>query len=154
MRTILEQVPVFRRSADSPTRPRIVTVSTCSQGCGGREKEAEVAGKFELYKDKRGEFRFRLKAGNGEIILVSEGYKDRSSAKNGIDSVRKNAGAPSRYAKKTTENGKHHFVLRAANNKIIGQSEVYESELNCDNGVKSVMSAVEGATVEDQTGQG
>ena len=44
-----------------------------------------MAGKFELYKDKAGEFRFRLKAGNGETILASEGYKQKSSAMNGID---------------------------------------------------------------------
>ncbi len=42
-----------------------------------------MAGKFELYTDKVGEFRFRLKAGNGQTILVSEGYKQRSSCENG-----------------------------------------------------------------------
>lgn len=47
--------------------------------------------KFELYQDKSGEFRFRLKARNGEIIAVSEGYKGKQSCENGIDSVRKNA---------------------------------------------------------------
>jgi hypothetical protein len=50
-----------------------------------------VAGKFELYKDGRGEYRFRLKAGNGEIIAVSEGYSSKSGAENGIESVRNNA---------------------------------------------------------------
>ncbi len=50
-----------------------------------------MAGKFELYSDKAGKFRFRLKAGNGEIIAVSEAYESKSSAKNGIESVRKNA---------------------------------------------------------------
>ncbi|NCB30408.1 MAG: DUF1508 domain-containing protein [Clostridia bacterium] len=47
--------------------------------------------KFEMYTDKAGEFRFRLKAKNGEIIVVSEGYKAKASCKNGIESVRKNA---------------------------------------------------------------
>ncbi len=50
-----------------------------------------MAGKFELYQDKKGEYRFRLKAGNGEVIAVSEGYSSKASAKNGIDSVRRNA---------------------------------------------------------------
>jgi uncharacterized protein YegP (UPF0339 family) len=50
-----------------------------------------MAGKFELYKDKAGEFRFRLKAGNGEVIATGEGYKTKASALNGIDSVKKNA---------------------------------------------------------------
>ncbi|MDL2214353.1 YegP family protein [Clostridia bacterium OttesenSCG-928-O13] len=47
--------------------------------------------KFEMYEDKAGEFRFRLKATNGEIILASEGYKAKASCKNGMESVRKNA---------------------------------------------------------------
>ncbi len=47
--------------------------------------------KFEIYADKAGEFRFRLKATNGEIIGVSEGYKALKSAENGIVSVQKNA---------------------------------------------------------------
>ena len=47
--------------------------------------------KFEIYLDKAGEFRFRLKARNGEIIGASEGYKAKASCKNGIDSVVKNA---------------------------------------------------------------
>lgn len=47
--------------------------------------------KFEVYTDKAGEFRFRLKARNGEIIAASEGYKAKASCMNGIESVRKNA---------------------------------------------------------------
>ncbi len=47
--------------------------------------------KFEVYTDKAGEYRFRLKARNGEIIAVSEGYKKKDSCMNGIESVRKNA---------------------------------------------------------------
>ena len=47
--------------------------------------------KFEVYTDKAGEFRFRLKATNGEIIAVSEGYKAKKSCLNGIESVKKNA---------------------------------------------------------------
>ncbi|MBQ7160297.1 MAG: YegP family protein [Clostridia bacterium] len=47
--------------------------------------------KFEMYTDKVGEFRFRLKAKNGEIIATSEGYKAKASCLNGIESVKKNA---------------------------------------------------------------
>ena len=47
--------------------------------------------KFEIYEDKAGEFRFRLKATNGQIIAVSEGYKAKVSCENGIASVKKNA---------------------------------------------------------------
>lgn len=50
-----------------------------------------MAGKFVITKDKKGEFRFVLKAGNGEVIAMSEGYAAKASAMNGIESVRKNA---------------------------------------------------------------
>ncbi len=53
--------------------------------------EAQTHPKFEMYQDKAGEYRFRLKARNGEIIAVSEGYKAKASCLNGIDSVRRNA---------------------------------------------------------------
>ena len=47
--------------------------------------------KFEIYLDKAGEYRFRLKAGNGQIIAVSEGYKAMAGCRNGVASVKKNA---------------------------------------------------------------
>ncbi|TWD81206.1 hypothetical protein FB561_2311 [Kribbella amoyensis] len=51
-----------------------------------------MAGKFELYQDKAGEYRFRLKAGNGEVIATSsESYQTKASAQNGIESIKKNA---------------------------------------------------------------
>ncbi|MFE6735558.1 YegP family protein [Microbacterium sp. NPDC057741] len=50
-----------------------------------------MAGKFELYTDKSGDWRFRLKAGNGEVIATGQGYSSKASAMNGIDSVRRNA---------------------------------------------------------------
>ena len=54
-----------------------------------------MAGKFELYTDKAGKYRFRLKASNGQVIAVGEAYESKSAAENGIASVQKNApGAP------------------------------------------------------------
>ena len=47
--------------------------------------------KYEVYKDKKGEFRFRLKAGNGQIVAVGEGYTSLAACKNGIASIKKNA---------------------------------------------------------------
>lgn len=108
-----------------------------------------MAGKFELYTDKAGETRFRLKAGNGEIILSSEGYKKRASALNGIESVKKNAGNEARFEKKTGKSGKFSFNLKAANGQVIGSSQSYESESGRDNGVASVMKNAPTAAVKD-----
>lgn len=80
--------------------------SSCKNGIESVKKNAPVAGiedqtvegyanvpnpAFEVYQDKRGEFRFRLKAKNGEIILIGEGYKSKSGCLNGIDSIKRNA---------------------------------------------------------------
>ena len=57
-----------------------------------RERElALMAGKFVITKDKKGEYRFALKAGNGEIIATSERYTTKAAARNGIESVKSNA---------------------------------------------------------------
>ncbi|MGL5857277.1 MAG: YegP family protein [Angustibacter sp.] len=54
-----------------------------------------MAGKFELYQDKRGEYRWRLKSGNGQIIATGEGYKAKASALGGIKAIQRDApGAP------------------------------------------------------------
>ena len=50
-----------------------------------------MAGKFEWFTDKAGKYRFRLKAGNGQIIAVGEAYESKESCMNGIDSIKKNA---------------------------------------------------------------
>ena len=110
-----------------------------------------MAGKFEIYKDKAGEFRFRLKAGNGETILTGEGYKAKDGVLNGIESVKTNAGDPARYEVKEATNGSPYFVLKAANHQVIGQSAMYSSAAACDNGMSSVGENAADAAVDDQT---
>ena len=82
------------------------TLDACKNGVASVQKNAPIANledqtkadfetqknpKFEIYADKRGEFRFRLKAANGQIIAVGEGYKAKASCLNGIASIVKNA---------------------------------------------------------------
>ena len=110
-----------------------------------------MAGKFEIYKDKAGEYRFRLKAGNGENILGSEGYKAKSSCVNGIESVKKNSQNPDRFQTKQSASGKHTFRLCAANGQCIGTSQTYASESDCRNGIKSVANNAPSAKVDDTT---
>ncbi|MDE0011472.1 MAG: YegP family protein [Candidatus Poribacteria bacterium] len=110
-----------------------------------------MAGKFELFKDSRDEYRFRLKAGNGEIILRSEGYTTKAGAENGIDSVKINAPVDARYDRKMSSNGKYYFNLLAANNQVIGTSEMYETAAGRDNGIESVKSNAPTAVIDDLT---
>lgn len=110
-----------------------------------------MAGKFELYKDKKGEFRFRLKAGNGQNILASEGYKAKPSAKKGIESVRKNSVRSGAVQMMTSKSGKAYFVVKAMNGQVVGQSQMYDSEAGCENGMKSVAKNAPDAKMDDQT---
>jgi len=110
-----------------------------------------MAGKFEIYQDKKNHFCFRLKASNGETILASQGYKSKSSCMNGIRSVQKNAGTSARFERKTAKNGKPFFTLKAANHQVIGKSEMYNSGSSCENGIKSVGKSANGAKIEDLT---
>ena len=85
------------------------SLPSCKNGIASIKKNAPVAAledqtvpgfkkernpKFEVYTDRKGEFRFRLKAGNGQIIATGEGYKAKKSCLNGIASVRKNSAGP------------------------------------------------------------
>jgi len=110
-----------------------------------------MAGKFELFKDKAGEYRFRLKAGNGQIILASEGYKAKGSATNGVESVRKNAPNDDRYERKETKSGQFMFNLKATNGQVIGTSEQYKAVASRENGIESVKKNAPGAEVVDLT---
>ncbi len=107
--------------------------------------------KFQISKRKNGEFQFNLKAGNGEVILTSEGYKSRSGCISGIESVKANGNMDSRYELKTSSNGKYYFNLKAANGKIIGTSEMYSTENARNNGINSVKTNASVATIDDQS---
>ncbi|AXG74097.1 DUF1508 domain-containing protein [Flavobacterium arcticum] len=108
-------------------------------------------GKFVITKRKNNEFQFNLKAGNGQTILASEGYKAKSSCENGIESVRRNSQDDSKFDRKESSNGKPYFNLKATNGQIIGTSEMYESVASRDNGIESVKKNAPDATVDDQT---
>ena len=95
-------------------------------------------GKFEITKRKNGEFQFNLKAGNGQVILTSEGYTTKSNCTNGVESVKRNSQDDSKFDKKTASNGKAYFNLKATNGQIIGTSQMYESEASRDKGIASV----------------
>jgi len=111
-----------------------------------------MAAKFELKKGNSGQFMFNLKAGNGEVILTSELYKEKHSALNGIESVKNNAGDDARFERKTAKNGQPYFVLKAGNGETIGKSEMYSSVSAMENGIQSVKKNAGSARIDDVTG--
>ena len=108
-------------------------------------------GKFEIKKDKSGQFRFNLKAVNGQVILSSEAYTTKPSCENGISSVRTNSQEDGKYDRKTAKDDSPYFNLKASNGQIIGTSEMYSGTSAMENGIASVKSNAPDAAVEDNS---
>ncbi len=111
-----------------------------------------MAGKFEITTRKNGEFQFNLKAGNGQVILTSEGYSAKASALNGVESVRKHGKDDANFERLTAKDGSPYFNLKAGNGQVIGHSEMYSSAAARDNGIESVKTNAPEATLVDLTG--
>ena len=107
-------------------------------------------GKFVIGKTKNGQYRFNLKAGNGEIIATSESYTTLSACKNGVESVKKNALAEvedqtlneskknPKYELYLDKAGEYRFRLKAGNGEIICHGEGYKAKASCKNGIDSI----------------
>ena len=106
--------------------------------------------KFQMFTGSNGKIYFRLTAKNGQPVLASQGYADKSGARKGIESVRKNAPNDDRYDRKTASNGQFFFNLTAANSQTIGTSEMYANAASRDKGIASVQANAPGAEVEEE----
>lgn len=95
-------------------------------------------GKFEIFKSTNDDFYFRLKAGNGEIILSSDSYVNKSGVDNGVKSVKENGTNDKNYERLIAKNDKYYFNLKAANGLIIGTSQMYIAEGGRETGIESV----------------
>ena len=107
-------------------------------------------GKFVIGKTKNGQYRFNLKAGNGEIIATSEAYTTLAACKNGVESVKKNALVEiedqtvneskknPKYELYLDKAGEYRFRLKAANGEIICHGEGYKAKASCKNGIDSI----------------
>ena len=108
---------------------------------------------FEIFKsDKSGDFRFRLKARNGQIILTSQGYRNKKDCLNGVESVRKNSQIDNYFEKKKGKNGKYHFNLIARNGEIVGSSQMYKTKRTMQIGIDSVKKNAPEGPVKEPTG--
>lgn len=94
-----------------------------------------MAARYALRKSASDKFYFNLQAANNEVILTSEMYESKQGAKTGIASCQTNSKLDSRYDRKTSASGQPYFVLTAANNQVVGRSEMYSSTQARDNGI-------------------
>ena len=110
-----------------------------------------ATGWYEINKSTSGQFHFVLKAANAETILVSELYTTHDSAMNGIASVQKNSPNDSSYDRLISKGNHAYFNLKAANNQVIGTSQMYASAANRDIGIESVKVNGPTTTIKDSS---
>jgi len=110
-----------------------------------------MTGRFELSKSPNGQYRFVLKAANALTILTSEQYETKRAAQNGIVSVQSNCGSDDRYERKVAADKRVYFNLRAANNHVIGTSQMYTTEQAREVGIASVKTNGSTEDIDDNT---
>ncbi len=107
--------------------------------------------KFQIFAGKNEKFYFRLNARNGQQVLSSQGFPEKSGCENEIATVKANVADNGRFLKKTAKNGKFYFSLTAPDGDIIGSSQMYKSESGRNNGIAAVQRIAADAPVEDIT---
>jgi uncharacterized protein len=107
-----------------------------------------MAGKFEVYEDKANKFRFRLKAGNGEVVAQGEAYETKASAHKGCEAVQR-AATGGKFEVYEDKANKFRFRLKAGNGEIVATGEAYESEPSAHKGTEAVQRAADGASIAD-----
>lgn len=117
---------------------------------GTAEKSIQAAPReprFELFTGVDGLVYFRLRANNGEIVLASEGYTTKASAKKGIASVKANGVSPSNFEVFEAVDGRWALRLVAANGEIIARGETYASKWNATRAVSQIAKLLGGGAV-------
>ncbi len=96
-----------------------------------------MAATFEITKNDKGEFYFKLVTPEGKTLLRSEGYTAKASAKNGVESVRKNA-TSGRLEVNQAKDGRPYLNLKAANGQVVATSPMFADAAACDAAVASI----------------
>jgi len=94
--------------------------------------------KYQIYTGANKKVYFRLKSGNGQVVLQSQGYKTKAGAKAGAASVKVNARSVKNFEVKQAKNGKYHFNLISKNKQVVGSSQRYTEKRGCNNGISAV----------------
>lgn len=102
---------------------------------------------FQVTSGKDEQLYFSLTAKNGQVIFSSQAYKSKVGCENGMVSVKKNASNKKNFERKDSKDGSHYFVLKAANSKVIGKSQMYTSKESMENGIDSVKENAKTATI-------
>lgn len=119
-----------------------------------------MSAKYEIYKDIQEKFRFRLKAANNKVVVVSEGYENKTNCINGVNSIKQNCQvnvqdktigqkiSDPKYEIFVDSDLKFRFNLVAPNGRIIGSSEAYTSKQGCKKGIEAVKNSCDAKIVD------
>jgi len=108
-----------------------------------------MTAKFEIQVAKDGEFFFHLKGDAGDILLSSEMYKAKASAQKGIASVKANSAIERHFERKSSAKAQPYYVLKAGNGEVIGQSKMFHSSAEMEQGIAAVRTGAPNADVVD-----
>ena len=141
-------VPRVRSTWGSSQR---VVLAGTSQGA----KASGRALKFETYTDAKGQYRWRLRAGNGQVIATSgQGYKDKRDRANAIERIKKDA-KTLKFEQYADVGGGVRWRLIASNGQIIATSgQGYKDKRDCENAIDVIKTGAQGAKIEDAKGEG
>jgi uncharacterized protein YegP (UPF0339 family) len=133
----------------------LALVSCFALSLSARSASAASDLTFVLYKDKAAEFRWRLKASNGEILATSgDGYKSKASAKQAIESLQSHADDAKRFTFEVYSDakGEYRFRIVAKNGQKVGaSSEGYKDKADAEKAVASIKKGAASAAVNDET---
>ena len=135
-------------------------LATTLAACGGMEHDAGASddaylegkedsaktGRYEVFAGQGGRFYFHLLAKNGQKVLQSQSYASERGAYDGIASVRTNATANARFELRESSDAQWYFVVTAANNEIVANSELYVARANAERAITAVQATVKSAT--------
>lgn len=120
----------------------VVRALTDLLGAQAKAQDAAHAVRYEVFQGEDKKFYFHLRAGNGEIVLASQGYTTKASAQKGVSSVNVNGATGVKYTIIDTADGRFAFNLKAANGQIIGRSETYASKSNAQRGIDTCVKLI------------
>lgn len=109
--------------------------------------------KFEIYSTEGKEFRWRLKAANGEVLATAgQGYKAKADCKNGVERIMKDAADKLKFESYEDNEKKFRWRAKASNGQIIATaSQGYKAKVDCENAIELIKKGAASATVADMT---
>ena len=107
--------------------------------------------KFEITKNDKGEFHFKLLDAAGKTLVRSEGYNAKASCTNGVESVRKNSAEDKRFEVKAASDGRPYFNLKASNGQVICTSPMFADAAACDAAIAATKAGAADAPVDDKS---